>query len=277
LREPSRRVRAAFVVVLGTTLLGGMTTMNAAAGHSPAGFERFMYALGQVESGGNYYAVNPTSGAYGKYQIMPYNWPVWAKKYIGSSSAPQTPANQEKVARGKVHDLHVALDRWRVVAHWWLTGSSSADESTWSDYSTRYVNKIMSIYNAGEAVVDTRIVVGDGNSRLDYDGRWGVARYPTYSADTIRWSNTKGAKVTLAFKGTSVAWIGPKGPTRGKARIYVDGTLVKTVDLYASSFRARNTIFNRSWKSAGSHSIRIEVLGTPGRPTVGVDEFRYAK
>ena len=51
-----------------------------------------------------------TSGAYGKYQIMPSNWPGWAKLYIGSSTAPQTPANQEKVARGKVTALYNWLD-----------------------------------------------------------------------------------------------------------------------------------------------------------------------
>ena len=49
---------------------------------------RFLYALGQVESGGSYTARNPTSGAYGKYQILPSNWPAWAKLYLGSSTAP---------------------------------------------------------------------------------------------------------------------------------------------------------------------------------------------
>ena len=61
-----------------------------------------MYAMGQVESGGNYTARNPTSGAYGKYQIMPSNWPAWARRYLGNPSARQTPANQEIVAAGKM-------------------------------------------------------------------------------------------------------------------------------------------------------------------------------
>ena len=71
----------------------------------PPGLERFLYAFGQVESGGSYTARNSRSGAYGKYQIMPCNWAVWASIYIGSSTAPQTPANQEIVAHRKVTAL----------------------------------------------------------------------------------------------------------------------------------------------------------------------------
>ena len=277
MREPSGRARATATVLLGTIFLTGISFATVTAHPQPAGIDRFLYALGQVESGGNYTARNPTSGAYGKYQIMPYNWRPWAKKYLGNANARQTPRNQERVAKGKVHDLHGWLDTWRVVAHWWLTGSSSRNEATWSSYSKRYVNKIMKIYKQGAPPADDRVVVGDANSRLDYDGRWGRAGHRNYSADTIRWSNTAGSTVSFTFKGTSIAWIGPRGPTRGKARVYLDGKLSRTVDLYASGFRARNTIFARSWQKEGEHTITIEVVGTPHRPTVGIDEFRFAR
>ena len=54
----------------------------------------------------------PRSGAYGKYQIMPASWAAWAKHYLGSSTAPQTPANQETVAHRKVTALYNWLDSW---------------------------------------------------------------------------------------------------------------------------------------------------------------------
>ena len=73
----------------------------------PAGLEPFLYALGQVESGGSYTARNTSSGAYGKYQILPSSWAAWARSYIGSSTAPQTPANQEIVAHRKATALYV--------------------------------------------------------------------------------------------------------------------------------------------------------------------------
>ena len=50
-----------------------------------------MYAIGRVESGGNYTARNSTSGAYGKYQIMPSNWPAWARQYLGNAQRQADP------------------------------------------------------------------------------------------------------------------------------------------------------------------------------------------
>ena len=53
------------------------------------------------ESGGDYNAVNPQSGAFGKYQIMPQNWPEWAKAAGLSPDAPKTPKNQDIVFRSR--------------------------------------------------------------------------------------------------------------------------------------------------------------------------------
>jgi hypothetical protein len=53
------------------------------------------------ESGGNYNAVNPQSGALGKYQIMPQNWPEWAKAAGLQPNAPMTPENQDTVFRSR--------------------------------------------------------------------------------------------------------------------------------------------------------------------------------
>jgi hypothetical protein len=68
-----------------------------------------------------------------------------------------------------------------------------------------------------------------------------------------------------------VAWVGPVGATRGKARIWIDGVAVGVVDLQRSSFKARVTLFTKAWSRAGSHVLGIEVLGS-GRP-VAIDEF----
>ena len=100
--------------------------------------------LGCWESGGRYDIENPRSGAYGKYQIMPANWPSWARLYVGRSKAPQTPTNQERVASGKLRDLKRWLNGWDRVLYWWLTGGRS-DRSTWSATAKRYVDGILSM------------------------------------------------------------------------------------------------------------------------------------
>ena len=47
-------------------------------------------------------SANSTSGAIGKYQIMPTNWRAWSLKYLGNANAAPTPANQETVAKAAV-------------------------------------------------------------------------------------------------------------------------------------------------------------------------------
>jgi hypothetical protein len=110
------------------------------------GIDAFMKALAHVESGGSYTARNKQTGAFGKYQIMPANWPSWAAKYLGNAAAAQTPENQEKVAKGRILDFYKQLGDWRAVAHAWLTGpnkDSNLNPSGWSASSTKYVDNVM--------------------------------------------------------------------------------------------------------------------------------------
>ena len=275
------RRRAVPAALIAATLLVSLIPAVGLTAAAPPGLSRFLYALGQVESGGDYTARNPDSGAYGKYQIMPANWPVWAKLYIGYSTAPQTPTNQEIVARGKVTDLYWWLDSWPTVAHWWLTGSSERNSALWSSYSKTYVNKVMTIYRATTDVAagastttswidssDRRIA--DASSRIVYRDTWSIAKYPAYSADQVRYATRTGASATISFTGTGFAWVGPVGPTRGTARIFIDGKAVANVDLRRSSFKARSMLFARALP-AGAHVVKI-VVTSSGRP-VAIDDL----
>ena len=67
-----------------------------------SGKEAFINAIAGQESGGNYNAENSDTGAYGKYQIIPSNWPEWAEEAGIGADAPRTPENQEIVARFKL-------------------------------------------------------------------------------------------------------------------------------------------------------------------------------
>lgn len=146
----TRMARASLLVILGVALLlalSGLVAANTARASGPDAVEqrRFMWAMAGQESGGDYYARNASSGAYGRYQIMPFNWPVWAAEFIGDGQADQTPFNQERVAFAKIRNLYLWLGSWKRVAYWWLTGSSEPDQKKWSDYASGYVDNIMSL------------------------------------------------------------------------------------------------------------------------------------
>ncbi len=275
-----RRRRTLLSVVAAAFIIGALPI--GARAYDPAGHGEFMYALGQVESGGRYDAVNQSSGAYGKYQIMPNNWRAWARLYLGNANAKPTPQNQERVARAKIRALHRWLGKWSTVAHWWLTGSSSRDVASWSEYSTDYVRRVMAIYRevgggkpkpSRKPARPSRHVIGDGSRSVVYRGNWQRAGHEAYSGDTVRHSSRRGSSVGLTFTGRVVTVVGPKGPTRGRARVYLDGKPVRTVDLGSPTFQARAKLFGASWARPGRHTIRIVVLGTPGRPMVAIDEF----
>jgi hypothetical protein len=258
---------------------------SVAQASAPPGLERFLYALGQVESGGSYTARNTTSGAYGKYQIMPSSWAAWAKLYLGSSTAPQTPTNQEIVAHRKVTALYIWLDTWPTVAHWWLTGSSERDPALWSSFSRTYVNRLMAIMGstgdiAGSGTTtssssswidsrDTRLT--ERSSQIAYRLTWSTATFSGYAGDHVRYARASGASATVTFTGKGIAWIGPVGPTRGTARIFIDGKAVANVDLRRSTFRARALLFSKPFPSGGKHTMKI-VVTSSGRP-VAIDEI----
>ena len=269
--RPVAVVAASLITIV--ALNGAPSGADAAKG--PRGLARFMVAVGSVESGGDYHARNAVSGAYGRYQIMPSNWPAWARRYLGNAHAKQTPRNQDRVAAGKMSSLHGWLGSWKRVAYWWLTGSSKA--SGWSTYARHYVSKVMDRYKHGSPqqprpVVMRVRVLNERSTAIVYRGSWQVARYDGYGGDAVRYASARGATATIRFTGRGVAWHGPTGPTRGRAKIYVDGRYVRTVDLRRASFEPRATLYRTTWSTIAPHSLTIVVVGSSGHPIVAIDD-----
>ena len=97
------------------------------------GFKRWATAgtefdIARQESHGNYTARNPQSGAFGKYQIMPENWPQWAKDAGLGANAPMTPQNQEMVARTRLaYYMKEYGGNEQLVAAAWYGGEGAAN------------------------------------------------------------------------------------------------------------------------------------------------------
>ena len=133
----------------------------------------------------------------------------------------------------------------------------------------------MAIYN-GTRIVESRGDIhrfSEKSKAIDYRGTWERAEHTYYHGDRARQAKRKGQTATFRFTGSQGAWNGPNGPTRGKAKVYLDGQYVKTVDLYSRKFDARNRIYTKTFANSGAHTLTIKVMGTRGRPVVSIDEF----
>jgi hypothetical protein len=113
---------------------------------------------------------------------------------------------------------------------------------------------------------------GDKTALASWSSGWGWGTNSTSFGGKVRASSKAGASVTVRFAGKGIGWISRTGPTRGKARVYIDGVLVKTVDTHGKT-KAKQVVFAANHLANAPHTLRIVVLGTSGRPRVDVDGF----
>jgi parallel beta-helix repeat protein len=108
---------------------------------------------------------------------------------------------------------------------------------------------------------------------MTWAGSWTRTTSVGASGRYVRFRAAAGSTATFRFRGSAVAWIAPRGITRGAAAVYVDGTYRSTVSLYRSSSLARSIVFVASFPSVGTHTLMVKVVGTSGHRRVDVDAF----
>ncbi len=144
--------------------------------------------------------------------------------------------------------------------------------------------KVTGLRNAnssGNSVTVDRFItlktIEDKANVVQYNSWKGAAASGAF-AGAYRYSSTANAVASFSFNGTRIAWLTAKGPGYGKAQVLIDGTVVKTVDLYRASQQWQVGI-PFAGLSAGTHTIKIKVLGQHSAASTGntvvVDGFRY--
>ena len=88
---------------------------------------------------------------------------------------------------------------------------------------------------------------------------------------TLRYSARRGQEIVYKFTGKRVILVSTKARNRGKAKIYVDGKYVKTIDAYSKKTKPRQIIYTKYWGKSKTHFVKIVNLGTPGRRVFDVD------
>ena len=89
---------------------------------------------------------------------------------------------------------------------------------------------------------------------------WRTTDVDGASGGAVATNDTRGASVSFAFRGTGVEWMTVRGPRQGRAAVFVDGDLVRTVDNYADR-PASGVVRTVDGLIIGEHTVRIVVLG----------------
>lgn len=128
-------------------------------GTEQATLARLMWAIGQHESRGSYTVVNQSSGALGKWQVLPSNVPGWTKAALGRSLTPAQYLNSRSAQNKTVaYVMGQYLRQYGVegtIAAWYGGPGVARNQSTWNnpvqDGPTirQYVDAILSAMGQG--------------------------------------------------------------------------------------------------------------------------------
>ena len=137
--------------------------------------------------------------------------------------------------------------------------------------------RVLGRAHAGASDADVVVDAFRAGSRLVSNPELRTTWGPVGSGGGGLWASDLGrSSVELRFSGTAIDWVTAKGPDQGRAKVSIDGVVVKTVDNYAAQ-RALGVTRSFGGLSEGVHTLRIVVLGD-ARPAasgelVSVDGF----
>ncbi len=131
-------------------------------------------------------------------------------------------------------------------------------------------------YGAGAIGPTVRaFLLQDGTIRARYSGGWSSLSVSGASNGHLHRSSRGGSTVTFTTTARAIGVVGRRGPLNGKARVYVDGVYRSTINLRKSSVQSKVVVFNTSWTSTSTHSVKLVVVGGSGR--VEIDAFAFLR
>ena len=99
----------------------------------------------------------------------------------------------------------------------------------------------------------------DTDPSIVFNGSWNTSSNSHASGGSFANSNSAGDTACLTFEGSGVEWYTLTYPSRGHANVYIDGSLVDTVNNYSPTLHWQVVReYTIPW---GTHTLCIEVVG----------------
>ncbi len=108
--------------------------------------------------------------------------------------------------------------------------------------------------------------IKSADPRWTWKGEWQARpAQGRHNSGAAKFSAAKGAEASIAFEGTGAIVVGPYLATGGKADVYLDGKLDRTVDVYPDEDRIKHgeAVWHAFGLKPGKHTVRVVVRGEP--------------
>lgn len=108
--------------------------------------------------------------------------------------------------------------------------------------------------------------INSADPRWSWKGEWKDQLNKVRGREvTTKSSSAKGAEASIRFEGTGAIVSGPYLPAGGKADVYLDGKLDRTVDVYPDEDNTKygEAVWHRFGLKNGPHTVRVVVRGEP--------------
>ena len=232
-------------------------------------FDNLVAAIGGQESGGNYNAKNGRTGASGKYQIMPDNWPSWSQEAGLPAGAEMTPENQEIVARFKLKQYY---DKYgaRGAAIAWYGGEGALKYSADAMNRKQGNGDEPSINEYADSVL-ARMGTGHSTHNMSQDEQDRIMKqYRTIKADHDRIETYKKNKLFEGIKSEIFSMFN-NGTSYSDAMAWATKQAGSDPDKYVTYRNAVTAIYGPQGRSGSSGSggrEAIAKLGSDGKEAV---------
>ena len=110
---------------------------------------------------------------------------------------------------------------------------------------------------AGSAPEGMETTSVNDTSKFTFGNGWNPQSGSQFINGQNIWSNKANAEFTFEFNGTKVYLMGTKDPGHGAADVYIDGTLVETINTHAESRTTGTKIFESSDLEDGAHTLKL--------------------
>jgi chitodextrinase len=125
-----------------------------------------------------------------------------------------------------------------------------------------------------ETTIPYRVThTSDRSPSVVYSRSWDDVTSASATSDTLMSTKSNGAIARYTFTGKGIALVAPRSSSRAWVEVRIDGVSSGKFSLWASSTKARQTIYSKAWPATGTHTIELRTVTSSVRKLVSLDAF----